>query len=185
MEISHARISSALGVRPTPYVGDCASAETPMSKANAIGRTLRVPIGDAPVRGDLPGLNAVVQPRHAECGIEGLVPILGDLCARRLHLTDLVRAARLQLGLLSVPIPHMTESGMRHALRSPLYLGEVPAPATVGGHFHLANGSATRPGQAANLVESAAGQLVSPGRERDDRFGPDLVFQGSDFSVLV
>src|SRR6185503_18628953 len=105
MEISQARISSALGVRPTPYVGPCASAGTPISNANAIGRILRVPIGHAPVPGDPPGLNAVVQPRHVECFIERLVPVLGDLFARRLNLTDLVGAARQQLGLVSVPVP--------------------------------------------------------------------------------
>src|SRR6476660_5002245 len=113
MEISHARISSALGVRPTPYVGPCASAsaETPTSNANAIGRTLlRVPIGHAPVRGDPPGLHAVVQPRHAECFIEGLVPELGDLFARRLNLTDLVRAARQELRFVSVPIPLISKT---------------------------------------------------------------------------
>src|SRR5688572_10020737 len=142
-----------------------------MSKANASGRTLRVAIGHAPVRGDPPGLNAVVQPRHAECGIEGFVPVLGDLFARRLNLSDLVRAARKQLGLGSVPVPLMSESRMRHALRRPLDFRNVPAAASVGGHFHLANGSATGPGQAADLVEAAAKQLVSSGRERDDRLG--------------
>src|SRR5712691_5010693 len=109
--------------------------------------------------------------------------MLGDLCSRRLNLTQFVRAARLELGLLSVPIPLMTEPGMRHAMRSPLNLGVVPTPATVGGHFHLANGSATGPGQAVDLVESSARQLLSPGRESDDRFGPDLVPQRSDFRV--
>src|SRR4029077_18261447 len=112
MEISNVRTSSAVGVRPTPYVRPCASAETPVSHANAIGRTLRVPIGHAPVRGDPPGLHAVVQPRHAEGFIEGLVPELGDLFARRLNLTDLVRAARQELRLFSVPIPLIAETGM-------------------------------------------------------------------------
>src|SRR5262245_57466117 len=32
--MSHARISSGVGVRPTPYPGDCASAQTPMSDTN-------------------------------------------------------------------------------------------------------------------------------------------------------
>src|SRR4249919_1700816 len=96
MEMSQARISSGVGVRPMPYVGDCASAETPISdaNANANGRSLRVPIGHAPILRDPPGLNAVVQPRHAERGVVGLVPVLGDLFTRRLHLADLVRAAR-------------------------------------------------------------------------------------------
>src|SRR5215471_6301481 len=128
---------------------------------NSNGRTLSKPIGDAPVFGDLPRLNRIVQSRHTECGIEGLVPVFRDLCSRRLNLTNFVRAARLNLGLLAVPIPRVTEPAMRHALRGPLDLGNVPAPATVGGHFHLLDGSATGPGQAANLVESFARQLMS------------------------
>src|SRR5215468_4239071 len=102
----------------------------------------------------------------------GHAPVFGDL-------------PRLNLGLLAVPIPRVTEPAMRHAMRDPLDLGVVPAPATVGGHFHLLDGSATGPGQAANLVESAARQLVSAGRESDDRFGPDLVFQRSDFRLVI
>src|SRR4029434_9115146 len=102
------------------------------------------------------------------------IPVLGDLCSRRLSLTQFIRAARLNLGLLSVPIPRGTEPGMRHAMSDPLDLGVVPAPATVGGHLHLLDGSATGPREAANLVESAARQLVSGRRESDDRLGPDL-----------
>src|SRR3982074_3866238 len=134
MEISNARISSAVGVRPTPYVGPCDSAETPISKANAnaMRKTLRVPIGHAPVLGDPPRLNAVVQPRHAECFIKGLVPELGDLCARRLRLADLVRAARLDLRFVSVPIPLIGKTGGGHTLWRALELSLVPFLAAVG-----------------------------------------------------
>src|SRR6185295_12213214 len=177
MEISHARISSALGVRPTPYVGPCASAEPLMSTANAIGSNLRVPIGHAPVPGDPPGLHAVVQPRHAECFIEGLVPELGDLFARRLNLTDLVRAARQEFRLLAVPMPLIAETGMGHTLWRSLELSLVPFLAAVGGHFHLLDGAATGPGQAADLVETFTGQLLPARRERDDRFRSDLITQ--------
>src|SRR4029077_7487088 len=179
MEMSNARISSAVGVRPTPYVGPCASAETPIStaNANAIRKTLRVPIGHAPVLGDPPRLNAVVQPRHAECFIKGLVPVLGDLCARRLRLTDLVRAARLELRFVPVPFQLIAKTGMGHALwRSP-ELSLVPFLAAVGRHFHQLDRAATGPGQAADLVETLAGQLLGARRERDDRLGPDLVTQ--------
>src|SRR3954466_14852619 len=115
MEMSQARISSGVGVRPTPYVGDCASADTPISDANANGSNLRVPIGHAPVSRDPPRLHAVVQARHAERGIVGLVPVLGDLFTRRLNLADLVGAARQEFGLVAVPIPLIGETGVRHA----------------------------------------------------------------------
>src|SRR5260370_28761927 len=140
-------------------------------------KTLRVPIGHAPVVGDPPGLNAVVQPRHAECFIEGLVPVLGDLCARRLNLTDLVRAARLELRVVSVPIPLISKTGMGPPLWRSLELSLVPFLAAVGRHFHQLDGAATGPGQAADLVETLAGQRLSARRERDDRLGPDLVTQ--------
>src|SRR5262245_60780840 len=115
MEISHARISSGVGVRPTPYFADWASAAAPMSHTNV--RILSVAIGHAPIARDFPGLNGVVETGHAERLVKRLVPELGDLCSRRLHLADLVRAARLDLGFLSVPIPLIPESGMRHARR--------------------------------------------------------------------
>src|SRR6187551_3714822 len=116
MEISHARISSALGVRPTPYVGDCATAEAPPMSTSANGMALSVPIGHAPITRNSPRLNAVVQPGHRERGIQRLVPVLGELCARRLRLTDFVRAARHDLGLASVPVPHEAEARVRHPL---------------------------------------------------------------------
>src|SRR5262245_11897971 len=114
MEMSSALISSGVGVRPIPNVGPCASAETlPMSSAvttNANGSVCaRAPlcesIGHAPVARDMPRLNTVVQPGHPECLIVGLVPILGELGARRLCLAHFVGAARQDLCLASVPIP--------------------------------------------------------------------------------
>src|SRR6185295_4276114 len=70
-------------------------------------------------------------------------------------------------------------------MRDSLNLSVVPAPATVGGYFHLLDGSPTGPSQAANLVESATGQLVSGRRKSDDRFGPDLILQRSDFRLVI
>src|SRR4029077_13051094 len=107
----------------------------------------------------------------------GLVPELGDLCARRLNLTDLVRAARLELRLVSVPVPLIGETGMGHALWRSLELSLVPFLAAVGRHFHQLDRAATGPGQAADLVETLAGQLLVARRERDHRLGPDLVTQ--------
>src|SRR5688500_9633657 len=108
MAISHARISSAVGVRPTPYVGDCASAHTPMSDTN--NSTLSVAIGHAPIARDPPRLNGVVEPWHAVLGSQRHLPVRGDLRARRLHLADLICAAREDLGRISVPVPLMRES---------------------------------------------------------------------------
>src|SRR5215467_4098352 len=105
-------------------------------------RTLSVPIGHAPVARDSPGLNRVVQSRYAEGWIERLVPELGDLCARRLDRTEFVRAAQLELGFTSVPVPLIREPRVRHALCGSLDLGVVPVRAAVSGHFHFRDGAA-------------------------------------------
>src|SRR4029450_101676 len=157
MGMSQARNSSAVGVRPTPYVGDCASNEAPLMASNANGRTLSVPIGHAPVAGNSPRLNAVVQSRHRERFIVGFVPVLGELCARRLSLTYFVRAARHNLRLASVPVPHEAKARMRHALWCAFELGLAPRLAAVGRHFHQLDGAAAGPGQPANLVKALAG----------------------------
>src|SRR5580704_18868810 len=102
------------------------------------------------------------------------VPVLGDLLSRRLHLPDLVGAARKNLGLVSIPIPLIAEPGVRHALWCPLDLGGVPLPPAIGGYLHGTNGAPAGPGQPADLVESAAGQLLCAGWVRDDRLGSDL-----------
>src|SRR6187401_3252748 len=109
MEMSRALISSGLGVRPIPKVGPCASADAPMSSTNTNGSILCEPIGHPPVARDVPRLNAVVQPGHAESLIVGFVPVLGELGARWLRLAQFVGAAREDLGLASVPIPLITE----------------------------------------------------------------------------
>src|SRR5206468_11280521 len=114
IEISMRRISSAVGVRPTPYVGDCANAGLPRS--SRIVTSLSEPIGHAPVLGDLPGHNAVVEPGHSVISLHRYVPPLGDLLSQRLHLPNLVGGARKNLGRVSIPSPLIAEPDVRHAL---------------------------------------------------------------------
>src|SRR6266550_3272309 len=188
IEISKARISSAVGVRPTPYVGDdCASAGLPRipRSSSTIVTSLSEPIGHAPVPGDPPRHYAVVQPGHSVISIERHVPVLGDLLSRRLHLPDLVGAARKNLGLVSIPSPRIAEPGVRHALWSRLDLGGVPIPPAIGGYLHGANGAPAGPGQPADLVESTAGQKLAAGRARDDRFGSDLEAERSFYRISI
>src|SRR5712672_3025105 len=101
IEISKRRISSGVGVRPTPYV--CANAG--LARSSAIVTSLSEPIGHTPIPADPPRHNAVVQPEHSVVSIERHVPVLGDLLSRRLHLPDLVGAAGKNLGLIAIPIP--------------------------------------------------------------------------------
>src|SRR5215467_14518262 len=183
IEISMRRISSAVGVRPTPYVGDCANAGLPRS--SRIVTSLSEPIGHAPVLGDPPRHDAVVQPRHPVISFKRHVPVLGDLLSRRLLLPDLVGAARKNLGLVSIPIPLIAKPGVRHTLWGPLELGAVPLPPAIGGYLHGTNGAPAGPGQPADLVESGAGQLLSAGRVRDDRLGSDLEAERSLFRLSI
>src|SRR6202521_5118324 len=74
---------------------------------------------------------------------------------------------------------------MRHSICRRPKLGVLPTPAAVGGYFHLANGAATGPSQATDLVESRAGQLLSRGRKGDDRFASNLDRQRDDFRVFL
>src|SRR5262245_47287510 len=100
MEMSRARISSAVGVRPMPKVGPCADAvalaSTTSDTNDNAGRSLLallrggaslrvVAIGDAPVAGDVPGHDGVVQAGDAERLVDRFVEVLGDLGNRRLH----------------------------------------------------------------------------------------------------
>src|SRR3984893_16614262 len=183
IEISMRRISSAVGVRPTPYVGDCANAGLPRSSRTVT--SLSEPIGHAPVLGDLPGHNAVVEPGHSVISLHRHVPPLGDLLSQRLHLPDLVGGARKNLGRVSIPSPLIAEPDVRHALWCRLGLGEVPLLPAIGGYIHGPNGAPAGPGQPADLVESAAGQLLSAGRVRDDRLGSDLEAEGSVFLIPI
>src|SRR5499427_1950643 len=185
IEMSRTRISSAFGVRPMPYVGPCANTGTLISNENAIGRTLREAIGHPPVLRDPPWLHRVVQPRHAECLIEGLVPVLGDLLARRLRLADLVDAARHDLGLVAVPLPRVGEQAKGHPLRRSLELRLVPFLAAVGGDLYLLDGAAAGPGQATDFIEALARQPLFTGRERDDRLRTDLVGERRFVLILV
>src|SRR5258705_5973455 len=181
IEISMRPISSAVGVRPTPYVGDCANAGLP--RTSRIVTSLSEPIGHAPVLGDLPGHNAVVEPGHSVISLHRHLPPLGDLLSQRLHLPDLVGGARKNLGRVSIPSPRIAEPDVRHALWCRLELGEVPLLPAIGGYLNGTNGAPAGPGQPADLVESAAGQLLSAGRVRDDRLRSDLFAERKLFRI--
>src|SRR5215813_2972148 len=183
IEISMRRISSAVGVRPTPYVGDCANAGLPSN--SRIVTNLSEPIGHAPIPGDLPGHDAVVEPGHPVISLRGHIPPLGDLLSQRLHLPELVGGARKNLGRASIPSPLIAEPDVRHALWCGLELGEVPLPPAIGGYLHGTNGAPAGPGQPADLVEPATGQLLSAGRVGDDRLGSDLEAERSVFRLLI
>src|SRR5215510_7239210 len=179
------RSSSAVGVRPTPYVGDCANARLPrrLPSSSEIVTSLSEPIGHAAVPGDLPGHNAVVEPGHSVISFHRHLPPLGDLLSQRLHLPDLVGGARQNLGLGSIPGPLVAEPHVRHALWSRLELGAVPLLPAIGGYLYGTNGAAAGPGEPCDLVKPAAGQPLCAGRVRDNRLGSDLFAERKLFRI--
>src|SRR5499427_754513 len=167
IEMSRARISSAGGVRPMPYVSPCANTgKLIRSNENATGRTLGEAIGHAPILRDFPWLHRVVEPRHAESLIEGLVPVLGDLLARRLRLADLVDAARHDLGFVAVPLPPVGKQAMGHPLTCSLELRLIPFLAAVGGDSRLLERPAAATSKATVFVRALGWQTQCTGRQR-------------------
>src|SRR6202163_425864 len=164
---------------------DCANAEltrTGLPRSNRIAASLSEPIGHLPVLGDLPRHDAVVYPRHVP---NRLVPELGDLLQRQLLLPDLVGAARKKVGLVSIPIPLISEPDVRHALWGHLELGGVPLLPAIGGDLHGLDGAAAGPSQPGDLVGSLAGQLLCAGRVGDDRLRSDLEAERSFVLMLL
>src|SRR5262249_39964774 len=89
------------------------------------------------------------------------------------------------LGRVSIPGPRIAEPRVRHALWRPFELGAVPLPPAIDGNLHATNGAPAGPGQPADLVESAVGQLLSAGRVSDDRLGSDLKAERRFFRILI
>src|ERR1700684_3085165 len=113
MAISQAWISSAVGVFPTPYVGDCAEAALKIPRNAGTRRNLGKPIVNAPVARDRPRLNGIVGPSNPD-SFNGFVPVFRHVGPRRLNRAQFVRAARHQRTLFSVPPPVVAESSVRH-----------------------------------------------------------------------
>src|SRR5512142_86340 len=110
------------------------------------GRSLGETIVNAPIAGHSPRLNRIVSPRDAEVAVQGLVEVFGGFGSGRLHRAQLVRAARLEFAFFSVPLPLQAKARMCHRIGRRPKLGVLPAVASVGGYFHLANRAGAGPG---------------------------------------
>src|SRR5262245_38566570 len=133
------RISSAVGVRPKPKVGDCANAGLATSGTTVtspIAASLGEPIGHLPVARDPPRHDAVVEPGHPVIPLLRHVPPPGDLLAQWLHLPDLVGGARHNHGLLAIPGPWLGEPDARHAWWRVSGIGQAPDLGVSPGRLH-------------------------------------------------
>src|SRR5665213_180947 len=184
IEISHALISSAVGVRPTPYVGPWAEA-MPTTRIAASGSTLNEFIVHAPIARDSPMLNRVVGTRYAEIVGQRLIEIFRGFRARGLHCAQIVRAARKNHALFSVPFPPQPKSHMGHLERRCPKISFLPGLALIGGYFHSPDRAAAGPRQAADFVKARPVELLSGRRIRDHRLRPNLIPQRRGLRVRI
>src|SRR5882762_2972001 len=114
--MSNARISCAVGVRPTPYLGDCAFANWAKVKTATSKRSLRHSIVYAPIVGDPPRKHRIVGSRCAEISVVRLIPVFRSLGSRGLPSAQFVRASRHDHAFLAVPRPEESKPCMRHGI---------------------------------------------------------------------
>src|SRR5262245_1902846 len=126
-------------------------------------------IGHAPVRGHLPRHNCIVRTLHTVVVVIvwSHVKEFRELRSRRLNLAEFVCTAGHNHALLSVPLPVHAKPRVRHSMSIPSNFSLFPGVATVRGYFDLTNNASAGPGEAGDLVDATAGQLLSAGRERD------------------
>src|SRR5215471_17407896 len=98
---------------------------------------LRKPIGDAPIRGNLPRHDRIVGPLHAVVVVivRSHIKHFGDLGSSRLNLPEFVDATGHQHTRLSVPLPVHTKTGMRHFVDGAPNLSILPGAPAIGGYF--------------------------------------------------
>src|SRR4029453_10255544 len=99
--------------------------------------------------------------------------ILRRLRQRRLHLTALVDAARLEHRLFSVPGPRKPEPRVRIPKHRLLKFRVLVGASAVGRDIDPSHGAASRPRQTGNLAESPA-QPLTARRSRDHRLRTEL-----------
>src|SRR5215475_8311989 len=147
---------------------------------------LRKPIGDAPIRGNLPRHDRVVGALHAVVMVivRRHIKHFGDLGSSWLNLPEFVDATGHQHTRLSVPLPVHTKTGVRHFVYLASNLSILPGASPISGYFHLTNGSSAGPRQTRDLIGSTAGQLVSSGWKRDHRFRSPLESQRSGLRIV-
>src|SRR5258708_14968566 len=108
--------------------------------------------------------------RSKEFGLDA--PEFRQFGGRRLRLAAFIRAARLEHGFLSVPIPGEPKPRVRLRIDRTLDFGFLPSLTPVNGYFNFADHTSAGPSQAANLIESWADQFLPTGRTRDHRPRP-------------
>src|SRR5690348_8975521 len=144
--MSQFRISSALGARPNPYVGDCAPAiacTATHSEANSANRIL-----DAPVSRNPPTLD----------GVEVVAPVRAarfhQIVQNRLHVPAFVGAAGLKNHFPTVPFPAKAKASKGDGEHRRLQRSILPGAAAIHGDFDAANRATAGPGKSGNLVEA-------------------------------
>src|SRR6202521_5662627 len=147
IEMSNARISSAVGVLPTPYAGDCALLIWLSPRIITSRRSLRESIVNAPIAGHPPRKNTIVQASYLEIAVVWLIPVFRDFGSRGLHGAQLLSAAWHDHALLPVPRPVEAKPGMRHGICRGSKLSGRPGLPAVDRDVHAPNTTRPRPSQ--------------------------------------
>ena len=183
IEISQARISSAVGVLPTPYVGDCAFAIWLRPETSQAKRSLRQSIMHAPIAGHPPRKNRIVLARGTEIAVVWLIKYFA--ASARVGCT--VPSSSVQRDMIT-RFCRPTSSGSQTAYepwdRPGFEARRVSSSARRRSRFPRCESRRPRPSQSRDFVESGAGQLLLAGRKGDDRFRPNLASEGGDPRIV-
>src|SRR6185369_6202539 len=165
---SQSLTSSAVGARPTPYVGIWAATGEAPAAARSIpsavtSRSLYVDIVDAAIGRHLPALDGIVVVDRVQAAD------LGQFGERRLEIAGFIDAPRLENDRAPIPAPVESEASVGEAEDRFLELGVLPGLSGILRDLDPADQPATRPRQAPDLVESWPRQPLATRGESDHR----------------
>src|SRR5690242_9415283 len=153
MARSQLLISSGVGARPSPYVGDCAPAiacKTAPSAAISAHRILYAPIGHNP-----PALD----------GVEVVTPVRAarfhQVVEHGLHITAFVGATGLEDHFAPVPLPPQAKTRKSDGQHWGLQRSVLQAAAAIHGDFDPANRAASGPCESGDFVKTGTLQFLS------------------------
>ena len=109
---------------------------------------LRIDVAHASVSFDLPALDAMIV--VARMGAADL----DQRIARWLLVSRLIHASALEDGLLTIPSPWQTKSGMAFGEYRFLQFSSAPCSSTVDRHLNLHDSSPSAPRQTADLLKT-------------------------------
>jgi hypothetical protein len=138
-----------------------------------VGEVYEKPFNTLPSLATFHGCTGLSLPRTRDFS-GGSFQYFATSATRRLNGARFIGAARHEDTVFAVPFPVEPEACVRHRIRRRSKLGIVPVLPAIGGDLDFANRPRAGPREAADFVESGAGQPLSARREGDHRFRSNL-----------